>query len=659
MEKLFTLLLVGIAQVFFAQTYQVISPDGRLQVTVETGGRQLSYSVALRSQPVMERCLLGLELVNGARWGQSARVLREQRQVINTVIEVPIPYKRRQIQDQAHELQLTFQGGYAVIFRAYNDGLAYRFRALHRDSLVIRHEEVLFNFAAPRKAWLPLKDCTLPSDRDCFHTSFEEVYRELPLDSVPADQQAFLPALVELSGGIKVLMTEADLISYPGLWLKGAGPNALRGFFAGYPLKEEVRGDVFTQKVVTTRADYIARTAGSRDFPWRVLVVTDDDRQLVSTDMVYKLARPLQLPSSGWLIPGKAQSEWCIDNNLFGVDFKAGYNTATYKYYIDYAAHFGLEYVNFDAGWSAIDDLFAFTNAMDLRWLWRYAREKGVNIFLWTCAETLERQMPAVLDSMQAWGAKGIMVDFMDRDDQVMVDFYERVAREAAQRQLFVDFHGAYKPTGMERAYPHLMTREGVVAFEWNKWSTILTTEYEVTVPFIRMVAGPLDYEPGNLRNAQPADFRPIGPRPYSQGTRVHQMAMFVVYESAYAKIVANPAEAYREPEVTRFMARTPTVWQEMGVLQARVGDYVLLWRQSLSGEYYLAALNDQTARELDADLSFLPPGNYQLEYYADGLNADRYAEDYRTGSQTITSGDKIAIRLAPGGGFVGRIRKL
>jgi len=375
--------------------------------------------------------------------------------------------------------------------------------------------------------------------------------------------------------------------------------------------------------------------------------------------MVYRLAGESQVDDLTWLKPGKSTSEWLFDNNIYGVDFKSGYNTNTYKYYIDFAAKFKLQYVLFDAGWSSWTNLSELTPAMDMEYLTSYAKEKGVGLVLWTSAHALSQQMDEALDKFKAWGIKGIMVDFIDRDDQKMIGFFEKVAEETAKRQLFVDFHGSPKPAGLNRRYPNVLTMEGAMVQEYYKFGDKLSPEHELCIPFIRGLAGPLDYEPGNMKNEILENFKPMNNKPTSLGTRIHQMAMFLVYESPYAKMGGNPSDYLKEPEFTQFIVNISTVWDETKVIDSKLGDYVVLLRQAANGDYYIGAMNDWTLRDFTVDCSFLKDGKFEIEIYKDGANADRYASDYRHEIIEINNKSSLKIHLAPGGGWVGKIRKL
>ena len=387
-----------------------------------------------------------------------------------------------------------------------------------------------------------------------------------------------------------------------------------------------------------------------------MFAIAERDADLPATDIVYRLGGATEPGDWSWLRPGKSQSEWLWDNILYDVPFESGLNTATYRHYIDFAARFRTGYLFFDAGWSKVTDPLSITPGLDVPALVGEARAKELGVVLWTSALAVGRNMDAVLDQLQRWGATGVMVDFMDRDDQPTVRFYERLVREAARRRLITNFHGAFKPTGLERRWPNAVTREAVIASEYDKWSDVLTPEYEVTLPFIRGVVGPVDYEPGHMRNAQREAFRQMGALPMTQGTRMHQAVMYLLYESPYAKMGGNVSDYEREPGFTQFLASIPTLWADTRVLDGRIADYIVMLREASDGTWWVGAMTDWTPRELSVPLSFLPAGSSTAEIWEDGPNAARYAPDWRRTERTVTSGDTLPVKLAPGGGWVAHV---
>jgi alpha-glucosidase len=652
------LTLAPAAAVPRVERHELRSPDGLTVVTVDLA-EAVRFSVTRRGRAVLLPSAIGLEIESGPVLGRAARSRRVQRASADLRLPVPVPVRRRTVIDRHQELTIELRDGLSLVFRAWDDAVAYRLRTALDGEIRVRSEGAGFHFPDGAVGWLPIADCSRRKGQDCFHTSFEEVYSVRPLRELGTQKQAFLPVLVEVPGGPRVVLTESDLDDYPGMWVTGSpdGTASLRGIFPAYPLEEAVMGEAFPQAIVTKRAPYIAVTQGRRSFPWRVFAIADRDAQLAETDVVWRLGGETATGDWSWIRGGKSQSEWLWDNILYDVPFRAGYNTETYRHYIGFAERFRSGYLFFDAGWSKVTDVFDLTQAIDVPGLVAEARSRGVSVVLWTSSLALSRQLDAALDRFRDWGISGIMVDFMDRDDQPMVAFYRRVAEASAKRRLFVDFHGAFKPTGLERRFPNALTREGLVASEWNKWTDILSPEYEVALPFIRGMAGPMDYEPGHMRNAQKDAFRVLGSQPMAQGTRLHQAAMYVVYESPWAKMGGNVSDYLREPEFTAFLASIPTLWEQTRVLDGVVGDFVVTERVAADGDVWVGAMTDWTARELPLDLAFLGPGRWEAEVHEDGPNADRYGADWRRETRDVTASDRLSIRMAPGGGWVARFR--
>jgi len=639
--------------------HELRSPDGLTVVTVDLANA-VRWSVSRCGRPVLLPSAMGLEVDGRPALGREPRSRRVGRTSADLRLPVPVPVRRRTVLDRHHELSIELRDGLSLVFRAWDDAVAYRLVTTLEGEVRVRGEEAGFRFPEDSIGWLPIADCSRRKGQDCFHTSFEEVYTVVPLRELGSERRAFLPVLVAVPGGPKVVLTESDLDDYPGMWVTGSadGTPSLRAVFPPYPLEEAVMGDAFPQAIVTKRAPFIARTSGRRSYPWRVLAIADRDAQLAETDVVWRLGGETAGGDWSWIRGGKSQSEWLWDNILYDVPFRSGYNTETYRHYISFAERFRTGYLFFDAGWSKVTDVFDLTREIDVPGLVAEARSKGVGVVLWTSSLALSRQMDAALDRFREWGVAGIMVDFMDRDDQPMVAFYRRVAEKAAMRRLFVDFHGAFKPTGLERRFPNVLTREGLVASEWNKWSDVLTPEYEVALPFIRGMAGPMDYEPGHMRNAQKDAFRILGSQPMAQGTRMHQAAMYVVYESPWAKMGGNVSDYLREPEFAAFLASIPTLWDETRVLDGAVGDFVVTERVAANGDVWVGAMTDWTAREVPLDLAFLGDGRWQAEVFEDGPNADRYGADWRRATRAATASARLTIRMAPGGGWVARFKR-
>lgn len=637
-----------------AEEFRLRSPDRTLEAVVRADAT-LTLAVRQRGKPVASTPAIGLDIDGHLRADALPALSGSARRSVDEVIRPAIAEKRSSIPDRYNELRLSFGPTLAATFRAYDDGIAYRFETAIDGEVVVRDERAGLRFAKGDTAWIALSGCREEPGVDCFQTAYESNYAKLAVEAVPDDGLAFLPLVAKTAGGY-VGFTESDLRDYPGLWLRHVpGEAALRGDFPRYPLEEKVFGGEFRQSLVVRRADYLARTPGRRTFPWRVLTVSPDAAGLLGNDLVYRLASPLELEDTAWIEPGKSTEEWITSRVLHGVDFKSGLNTDTYRHYIDFAAEYGLQYMMFDAGWSDPHDNRKVNPDIDVPGLIAYARGKGVGVLLWNEAHALSQDLEAALERYAAWGVRGIMVDFMDRDDQPMLRFQERVAREAAKRKLVVNLHGVAKPTGLQRAYPNLLTREAVLGHEYDMWSERATPAHAATVPFVRMLAGPMDWEGGAMLNGTQKTFRVVGEQPMSQGTRAQQLAQYVVYDSPLQYLAGTPSDYRVEPEFTRVLAGIPTSWDETRPLQGEIGEYLTIARRK-GDTWYVAAMTDWNARTLQVPLSFLPAGEYEATVVADGMNADRYAADYRIDSRIVGPKGNLRIELAPGGGFVARI---
>ena len=456
------------------------------------------------------------------------------------------------------------------------------------------------------------------------------------------------------AAGVKIAVAESDVEDYPGLWLRGTSGNGLDSLFPPYPLKETLTGD--RDFKVTEAADYIAVTKGTRTYPWRLLGIAERDGDLLTNQLVYLLASPSRVQDTSWIRPGKVAWDWWNANNIYGVDFKSGVNTETYKYFIDFASKYGIEYVVLDEGWYKLGNVLEVVPDINVEELVAYGKQKKVGIILWVVWKTLDDQLEPALNQFEKWGVKGIKVDFMQRDDQKVVNFYHKLSGEAAKRKMLVDYHGAQRSALMTRTWPNLISNEGVRGMEWSKWSADASPEHNVTLPFTRMFLGPMDYTPGAMLNAQKRSFAPVFDRPMALGTRCHQLAMYVVFESPLQMLADNPSNYLREPEAMEFLSAVPSVWDETRVLDGKIGDYVLVARRS-GRDWYVGAMTDWTARELEVDFSFLPEGSFKMDAYQDGVNANRFAGDYKKVSGRADRTTRLKLKLAEGGGWAARLR--
>ena len=657
MRKIYALLFLAMtAHSVVAQKskqYYVKSPDGNLRVTVDVGAK-INWSVRKGDETVIAPSAMSLTLGNGDVLGGHPKILSAKTASVSEVIKTPV-YKKKSIDDNYNQLTLQCKGDYGVIIRAYNDGMAYRFFTAKKGEIIIQSEEASFTFDNDYDCFVPyVRDFRGKNDQ--YIQSFEALYTESPLSKVYRDTLGFLPVLVK-AGSKRAVILEADLEDYPGMFVSPTDAGkGFKGIFAPYPLEEYQGGYKQLNTMVSKRADYIARVNGTRNFPWRVVVITDNDAALLNNDIVQKLSAPSKISDISWIKPGKVAWDWWNDWNISHVDFRAGINTETYKYYIDFASSNKLEYIILDEGWSNDLDLMDINHQLNLPEIIDYGKQKNVGVILWAGWYATSQKLDEAFSKYAAMGVKGFKIDFMDRDDQKMVASLYRIAKKAAEYKLLVDYHGMYKPTGMQRAYPNVINFEGVKGMENVKWTpNDDVPRYDVSIPFIRMVAGPMDYTPGAMRNSVRSGFKPNNSLPESQGTRCHQLAMYIVFEAPLQMLADNPTAYMKEQESTDFIAKVPTVFDETIALDGQVGDYAAIARKR-EDTWYVGAMSNWDARDIVIDLSFLGPGSFEAEIFKDGINADRDATDYKKEIKKVTSGNKLTVHLSNGGGWAARI---
>jgi alpha-glucosidase len=626
-------------------SYSLRSPDRKTEVRIRAGSR-LQYDVLRNGKILLQDCAMSIR-IDQATLGRDVKVKAAKEQSADRMLEPPVRQKSARIRDHYNELRLDTEDGLAVVFRAYDEGVAYRLETvLPKAQVKVYGEEDVFQFAADHTVFFP--------EEESFFSHNERSYLPRKMSTIAAATLGSMPAVVDL-GGVKVAIAESDVEDYPGLWLRGTGGNALTAAFPPYPLKETLERD--RDFKVTESADYIAVTKGTRTFPWRLMGIAEKDGDLIANPLVWLLAKPSQVADTSWIKPGKVAWDWWNANNVYGVDFKSGVNTETYKYYIDFAAKYGLEYVVLDEGWYKLGNVLDVVPEINIEELMAYGKRKNVGIILWVVWKSLADRQQAALDQFAKWGAKGIKVDFMQRDDQLLINFYHDLSRETAKRKMLVDFHGAQRPATMTRTWPNLISTEGVKGMEWSKWSTESNPAHNVTLPFTRMFLGPMDYTPGAMLNATKAGFAQIFDRPMAMGTRCHQLAMYVVFESPLQMLADSPSNYLREPEAMEFLSAVPSVWDETRVLDAKIAEYVVVARRKGS-DWYIGAMTNWTARDLEIVLSFLPRGDFRMDSYYDGANANRMAGDYKLAKIPVTTGLKMRIHLAEGGGWAARIHQ-
>ena len=630
------------------KNYTLSSPDGGLKVEISTGDG-LSYRIMHENDTILSHSNIGLVLADGTLVGKSSRVTRERRKKIEDKVESPF-YRFKEFVAVCNELDLKLQGGFGVTFRAYNDGVAYRFYTTVTSEVTVKDEVAEFNFPQDYTAYLPYTT----NDKQPMAMAFQNVYDITPL-SKAQPKLAFLPVTVDC-GSVKLTLLESDLEAYPGMFVQSQqGKYGLKGVFAPYPDKTDFY-PWRKQEYVTETTDFISRSRGSRSYPWRVLAITEKDTDMPVNNLVYALASPNRIGDTSWIKTGKVAWDWWNDWNLKGVPFKAGINMDTYKYYIDFASRNGLEFIVLDEGWYApkSGDMLTVIPELDLPELIAYGKSKGVEIVLWTVFNVLDSQLEAACKKYADMGIKGFKVDFLDRDDQTAVEMVYRIAEMTARYKLTLDLHGIYKPTGINRTYPHIINFESVFGMEEVKWTDIKNNMplYDVTFPYIRMMAGPVDYTPGAMRNATKADWRAMYSTPASMGTRCHQLAAYIVHDSPFTMLCDAPTNYLNEQECVDFITSLPVETDSTFIASGELGKYIVTVRKK-DVNWYVGGMTNWDRRDVELDFSFLPEGvRYMATLFVDGINADKQAEDYRMEKRIVDRESRMKLHLASGGGF-------
>ena len=628
--------------------YVLSSPDGTLKVEI-SAGNELAYQVMHGNDTILSHSNIGLVLEDGTIVGKTPRITGERRRKIKDNIESPF-YRFKEFVATGNELDLKLKGGFGIIFRAYNEGVAYRFYTTQSSDIIIKEEQAEFNFKEDYTAYLPYTT----NDKKTMAMAYQNVYDITPL-SKAQPKLAFLPVTVDC-GSVKLTLLESDLEAYPGMFVQSQqGKYGLKGVFAPYPAKTDFY-PWRKQEYVTETTDFISRSRGSRSYPWRVLAITEKDTDMPVNNLVYALASPNRIGDTSWIKTGKVAWDWWNDWNLKGVPFKAGINMDTYKYYIDFASRNGLEFIVLDEGWydPKSGDMLTVIPELDLTELIAYGKSKGVEIVLWTVFNVLDSQLEAACKKYADMGIKGFKVDFLDRDDQTAVEMVYRIAEMTARYKLTLDLHGIYKPTGINRTYPHIINFESVFGMEEVKWTDIKNNMplYDVTFPYIRMMAGPVDYTPGAMRNATKADWRAMYYTPASMGTRCHQLAAYIVHDSPFTMLCDAPTNYLNEQECVDFIASLPVEVDSTFIASGELGKYIVTVRKK-DVNWYIGGMTNWDERDVQLDFSFLPEGvSYTAVLFKDGVNANKQAEDYRKETIRIDKDSRLTLHLASGGGF-------
>ena len=644
--KLFALLLTfatAWGSHLSAKVIDVKSPNGELNLSVDVKDK-IYYSVSYGNDLLLKDCYLNLQLENETL-GNNPKLRSTKKGVIDESVKREIPLKNAVVKNHCNTLRMNFAGNYVVEFRVFDNGVAYRFITDKKGDNIVMGEDFVLNFPANYKAHL--------SQPNGFKTSYEYPYTHVNTEEYKAtDRMSYLPILLETDKPYKILISEADLHDYPCMFLKSTGRNGMQSLFPKVPLEFGEDGDRSLK--ILKETDYIAKTAGKRSFPWRFMVITKEDKQLLENEMVYNLSTPCVLEDYSWIKPGQVSWEWWHDARLYGVDFRSGYNMDSYKYYIDFASKFGIPYIIMDEGWAkSTRDPYTPNPTINLAELIQYGKERNVKIVLWLTWLAVENNFD-LFKTFADWGVAGVKIDFMDRSDQWMVNYYERVAKEAAKHKLFVDFHGSFTPAGLERKYPNVLSYEGVLGMEQGGNCRPANSIY---LPFMRNAVGPMDFTPGSMLSAQPEDNRSTRANAMGSGTRAYQMALFVVFESGLQMLADNPVYYYRERPCTEFISSVPVTWDETKVLYAKVGEAVVVARRK-GDKWFIGGITNNEGRTINLDLSFLPAGqSFTLTSFEDGINADRQAMDYKQRESKVNNATQLTIKMVRNGGWAGVIK--
>ena len=653
MKKTFLIAtLLGVAITISADNFQVKSPDGKIVAELNTD-KTLSLKFKVYNKVLMDNSTIGLTLVDGTDIGSNPKVSSHKLTNRKETIDAPF-YRQKSFSTAYQELNLKLKNGFGVILRAYDEGITYRFYTTRNGKTVIKNETANFEFGKDKKAWLPYT--TTPEKP--FAMAFQNIYDETAIDTAK-QKLAFLPATVDC-GPAKVTILESDIVSYPGMWLK-ADDSKLKATFAPYPSEMAYypwRG----MSYVKNRHDYIATSTGKRNYPWRVFAITEKDTDMPTNNLVYALARPNKIGDTSWIKPGKVAWDWWNDWNLKGVNFKAGINFDTYKYYIDFAAKHGLEYIVLDEGWydSKAATILKPIDDIRLPELIEYANKKNVGIVLWSVFNVMDENLETICKTYADMGIKGFKVDFMDRDDQTAFEMVERLAACTAKHHLTLDLHGIYKPVGLHRTYPNILNYESVFGMEESRWTELQNDmpRYDVTFPYIRMMAGQVDFTPGAMRNGTKQDWKAIYTKPISMGTRCHQAACYVVQDSPFTMLADSPTNYEADETYTQYIASIPVVFDKTIVPQGEMGKYIVTARQD-GNNWYVGGQTNWDERDINVTFSYLEDGaNYEAQVLKDGINANHDAEDYAIEKISVNKNTQLKMHLASGGGFVIKLIK-
>ena len=645
---LISLFLFSLGTNASAQEYVLESPDGKIKAELVVSANTV-YRVYYGSKLIMHGKPIGLTIGKKNKLGFAEFEPEVKRSSIDRKAKPVVPYRSSEIEEKYNELSLSFKSGLEIDFRCYNGGFAYRLITSFDRETTIKQEHMGFELTTNPNVWFPKESG--------FFSHNERYFEPTTSQELKKGEKASLPVLWKWENGPFLFYTETDLHDYPGMYLQTDGSGSYSAIHPKFPATTAKFFDRF--EPVWFTKNYISKSEGSRSYPWRVFAIAKDENALLNNHMPWLLASETKMANTDWIKPGKVAWDWWNALQLEGVDFKPGLNTQTYKYYIDFAAKNKLEYIIMDEGWYHLGDLTKVKKEIDMKELLAYAKSKNVGIILWVVWRTLDKQFIEAFEQFSDWGIAGIKMDFMMRSDQPMTSFYEKVAKEAAERKMLVDFHGSHCPKGLQRTYPNVLTYEGVRGLEWNKWSTALTVDHDVTLPFTRMIAGPMDYTPGAMENiSDTRKHKKNYKHPKSQGTRCHELAKYVVFESPLQMLADEPTAYEKETDCMKFLSAVPSIWDETIVLDAKIGEHIFLARKK-DDTWYLGGMTGSLAQTIGIDFSFLQEGEYEMEVWRDGENTRTDGTDYEYFSESsVTARMKYVVSMAEGGGWVAIIKK-
>ena len=622
------------------EVFEVSSPNDALKIKVSISDA-IYYEVFHKNMALIIPSKISMTLEDGRIIGLNATIKDTERE--NVSEKIPLLFgKYTSLDNTYHELSIHFNEGYSLIVRAYDEGVAYRFATELGDTVIVKSEEANFNFAGSPTVWFP--------EADALMRSWERSYQYYSsIREIGAGKFSITPAMFSYpQSGIRVVIAESDQTDYPGMYVQPSGENSVAGKWAHYPKTVSDPENMYAYQRVLERHDYLAVTSGDRSYPWRVIIVSSLDKDLLNNDLIFKLAKEQQFTNTQWIKPGRSAWEWWHDGILEGVDIPSGPGNMTfevYKYYIDFAAKYGLEYLTLDAGYNT-----------SVRQVCNYAASVGVGVFVWDYIN-LPVWNPNRITEMKNNGAVGMKVDLIERDDQVAMNWIEKLAKDCADREMMLVLHGCPKPSGLQRAYPNIVNFEAVRGAECNKWDMTANPDYHLQFIFIRMLAGPLDYTPGSMRNVNRSSFSTIANGiPMSMGTRSHELAMYILFDQPLAYLCDSPVEYPKYPDIMNFLSKTPTVWEQTIPLAGEVGAFAAIAKRH-GKEWFVGAMTNWSARTIEIDFSFLPAdSSYTAEIYRDTEQSARDAKSYACETIIVTNQSKVTFELASGGGVAMRL---